>query len=158
MPSKPTQFYEGDCRLPEFARFPPHRKRLFSLEDTAKCLLHPQHSQHHLCTKTPISVNHNVCYLVDTNALEDQEDINCDDMGVWRNNRVDTTQVLVSRDTTKVVKVVKQQRGAHKMQGLEHFSVKRIYRVHGTDSSFRKITSMIFGELIKHYTFYTVIA
>jgi hypothetical protein len=147
LPLKLPQYYEGDRGLPEFARIASHRKRLFSLESTVKCLLHPQHSPQHLCTKAPTSVNHNVCFLVDCKALEDSGDIECDDMGVWRNNRVDTTQVLVLRDTNKVVKVSKVQKGTRQVQKMEAFSLKRVYRIHGTDQSFRKVTATIYGEL-----------
>lgn len=73
--------------------------------------------------------------------------IECDDMGVWRNNRVDITQVLVLQDTNKVAKVSKVQKGTRQVQKMEAFPLKRVYRIHGTDQSFRKVTATIYGEL-----------
>ena len=37
-----------------------------------------------------------MAFVVDTSKLEDMEDITADDMGVWKNNRVDTGYVRVS--------------------------------------------------------------
>ena len=111
---KPADYYEGDRRLPVFARISANKKCLLSIEDTVRCILHPQHSKKHLCRKVPTTINHNVMFLVDTAALDDPRDIDSDDMGVWYNNRVDTVNVAVSKDSSAVTHVTKVQRSANK--------------------------------------------
>ena len=42
-----------------------------------------------LCSKVPTSISSSVVFIVDVNKLDDPNDLLCDDMDVWRNNRVD---------------------------------------------------------------------
>lgn len=64
-------------------------KHLLSVEDTVRCILHPQG---HLCSKIPTTVNNNM-FLVDTNALDDTWDIDSNDMGVEHNNLTIFSQI-----------------------------------------------------------------
>lgn len=59
-----------------------------------------------MCQRVPITVSHNVAFLVDVTKLDDPGDISSDDMGVWKNNGVDTCYVTVARDAKKLVKSV----------------------------------------------------
>lgn len=145
MSSRSPEYYEGDRALPVFAKISSFRKRLLSVEDTVVCLLHPVHNLSYLCQKTPVTVNHNTIFLVDCNKLEDKRDIESDDLGVWWNNRVDTTVISVQRNSKRVTKVVKCGRNA-KGSSETVFNLKGVYRVHGTDKSFRKITAYVLGE------------
>ena len=97
----------------------------------------------HLCSKVPTTIYHNAMFLVDTAVLDDPRDLDCDDMGVWYNNRVDTVNVAVSKDSSTVMQATKVQRSANKP---ESYTLKRVYRVHGTDKSLRKLTVSIFGK------------
>lgn len=139
------EYYEGDRLLPVFARFSSNKKRLLSVEDTVKCILHPDLNEMYLCSKVPIMVNHNTIFLVDSNQLKHPKDISCDDLGVWRNNRVDTTVIQVTVTTRCVATITKHSREAN-VSGNTIYTLKRIYRTHGTDKSFRKITSFLLGE------------
>ena len=73
--------------------------------------------------KVPTCISDNVVFLVDTNRLDDPRDIDCDDMGVWRNNRVDTTYVNVQVNSTEVktVTVCMSPRPS------KFYEVKRVY-------------------------------
>lgn len=84
----------------------------------------------------------NVAFLVDSTAVENADDINSDDMGAWKNNGVDKSHDRVQIDDTKV-KSIKKCAAAEK-EGV--YSVKRVYRVHGTDSTLKKITTSIYGN------------
>ena len=64
------------------------------MEDIVRILLNPNLDL--VCTKVPSSISNNVAFVVDTSKLEDMEDITADDMGVWKNNCVDTGYVRVS--------------------------------------------------------------
>lgn len=133
--------YDGDINLPVFLRIQPGKKRLFTVEDTVKCLLHPRLNEKYICEQVPILISHNACFLVDGSKLGDPDDVQSDDMGTWKNNGVDTTHIQVKVNAARVVSVTKCQpntRGAHVL--------KRIYRVHGTDESLRKITATIYGR------------
>ena len=90
--------------------------------------------------KVPTYINENVCFIVDLDQFENRDDVLSDDMGIWKNNGVDTTYVRVSFSENSVVNVEKcSPPGSH--------SVKRVYRTHGTDKSLKKLTAFITGEL-----------
>ena len=135
--------YDGDVNLPVFSRIHAGQKRLFTVEDTVKCLLHPRLNENYICKQVPISISHNACFIVDGSKLGDPDDVKCDDMGMWKNNGVDTTHLQVKVNAARVVSVTKCQpnsRGTH--------ILKRTYRVHGTDESPRKITATIYGKVV----------
>ena len=65
--------------------------------------------------------------------------------GVWKNNRVDTSFVKVTMERSSVRAVVKC---SSKDQKSGTYSVKRVYRTHGTAKSLKKITAFINGVQI----------
>ena len=89
------EYYEGDQRLPIFCRVMANRKRLLSTEDTIACLLKPKLNPKFIYRKVPTAIHHYVCFVVDTNALQDSDDLLSDDMGVWRNNGVEHIKVSI---------------------------------------------------------------
>jgi hypothetical protein len=143
---KPEEYYEGDRRLPIFAKIPGSKKRLLSAEETIRCILHPGYQGKHICSKAPTAVNHNVMFLVDTSKLEDPADVVCDDLGVWQNNRVDTLHFIVKRDQHMVGEVKKL---SGKNRNAAMYTMKRVYRTHGTDKTFRKVTASVTGKYMK---------
>ena len=135
-------FYKDDTALPILCYISSKRNRLFGIKDIVSCIMHPSPNSNFFCSKVPTCISDNVVFLVDTNRLDNPRDIDCDDMGVWRNNRVDTTYVNVQVNSTEVktVTVCKSTRPS------KFYEVKRVYRVHGTDCSLRKITAEIYGN------------
>ena len=142
--TRSPELYEGDAGLPVFSRLTSQRKHLFTIQDVATCILHPKHNPAYFCRKVPTHVNSNVSFLVDTNQFDDPGDIDSDDMGVWRNNRVDSVHITVQADSRAVTSVKKCMKSSKR--GV--FLLKRVYRIHGTDSSLRKITSTIYGMYV----------
>ena len=134
--------YEGDVSLPMFCTIPSGQKRLFSVEATVECLLHPNINRKFICERVPISISHNVCFLVDSSKLADSEDILSDDMGTWKHNGVDTTFLSIKTDSNGpgIKSVVKCKRNSP-----EAYRLKRSYRIHNTDGSLRKVTASIYG-------------
>ena len=121
-------------------------KRLYSVEDIVQILLSPSlQSSIFVSTKVPISVNENLAFVVNLDQLDNREDILSDDMGVWRNNGVDTTHVRVSFSTSKVESVQKFHPPIASGTNCT-YTVKRVYRTHATDKSLKKLTAYIYGK------------
>jgi len=88
--------------------------------------------------KVPTSISESVVFVVNPDCLDVQEDILADDMGVWKNNGIDTTSVNVTFQDL-LPKEVK------KLSSKDVHSTKQVYRIHGTDQS-QKITPYLYGE------------
>ncbi len=125
------KFYNDDPNLPIFMVVNPSRKRLYSVEDIVRILLRPDlQSSGLVCHKVPTSICQSVCFIVDLDSLENKDDILSDDLGVWKNNGIDTTRVKVKFSQSKVVKSVEKCKTS-----VGTYSVKRVYRIHGTDNT-----------------------
>ena len=55
-----------------------------------------------VCTAQPTSICENVSFIVDMTQLDHPDDLLSDDMGVWLNNRVDTTYFIAHTDEASV--------------------------------------------------------
>ena len=124
---------------------PSNTRRLYSAVDIIQILLNPamQHSKV-VCNNVPTSIHKNVAFVVDTSKLEDRSDILADDLGVWINNGVDTTYFTVSL-CGNTIKAVKQSPSSTPLTSFH--TVKRVYHIHGTNQSFRKLTAYVQGRL-----------
>lgn len=78
--------------------------------------------------------------MVDTSKLEDRSDILAEDMGVWINNGVDSTYFTVSVCGDKI-KAIKQ--AVPPTPSTSFHTEKRVYRIHGTNRSLRKLTAYV---------------
>ena len=124
-------------------QIPSYRKRLYPLEDIVHLLLFPGlHDSRFTCSKVPTSIHQSASFIIDLNCLDSHKDILADDMGVWKNNRVDTTYVSVLFCEGHVTNVKKLKSSD---SFTEAYSVKRVYRVHNTDTTLKKITAYIYG-------------
>ena len=102
------EFYDEDPQLPIYERIASSRKQIYTTENIVQILFNPcLSSSGLLCSKVPCSVSHDVAFVVDTNKLDDKEDILSDNMGVWKNNLVDKGYVRVSVAEHKVTRVEK---------------------------------------------------
>ena len=99
-----------------------------------------QHSKV-VCSNVATNIHKNVAFVVDTSKLEDRSDILADDMGVWTNN--DTTYFTVSL-CGNTVKAVKQSPPS--TPSTSFHMVKRVYHIHGTNRSLRKLTAYVQGK------------
>ena len=91
----------------------------------------------------PTSISEGVSFVVELNSLENKDDVSADDMGVWKNNGVDTSYIHVTMGKSSVDLV---QKCSAKDRKSDTYSVKRVYRTHATDKSLKKITAFIHGE------------
>ena len=137
------EYYEGDVGLPIFIRIPHARKRLFTVEDIVCSILWPSLDKRHICSKVLIAISHNVSFLVDTDKLADPLDILSDDMGSWKNNRVDSIPVMVSKTKTEITSVERSEMPGRNTKNT--YMLRRVYRVHRTDKTLKKIIATLYG-------------
>ena len=50
------------------------------------------------CTAVPYNIASNVCFIDDVSFLSSKNDWKCDDMGVWRNNGVQSPHFILEHD------------------------------------------------------------
>lgn len=81
-----------------------------------------------------------VVFIVDVNKLDDPNDLLCDDMGVWRNNGVDSVRYLITLPNGQVSTMEKSFSSDETAYMLKH-----VYRVHGTNPGLKKLTVYIYG-------------
>lgn len=65
-----------------------------------------------------------------------------DDLGLWKNNCVNTVFFHASVSDLDVIKVEKCSTGTDAV-----YQLKRVYKYHGTNPSLHKITASIIGKL-----------
>ena len=138
------EYYSNDPSMPIFERIPSSRKRLYSIEDIVRLLLHPPlRMSRFISTCVPTSICENISFIVDVDHLEDQ-DVLADDMGVWKNNGVDTSYVHATLSKRKVTHV---EKCGPPSSSSDTYKVKRVYRTHATDGNLKKLTTYIHGNI-----------
>ena len=96
--------YANDKDLPMLEQIPSYRKRLYPLEDIVQLLLFPGlHESQFTCSKVPTSIYQSASFIIDLDCLDSHKDILADDMGVWKNNRVDTAYLSVLKKITTYI-------------------------------------------------------
>ena len=89
-------------------------------------------------------VSSNVVFVVDVNKLDDPNDVLCDDMGVWRNNGVDSGCYVVTVSDNGQVATVRK----FVANDPAAYILKHVYRMHGTNTGLKKLIVSNFGMLI----------
>ena len=141
-------YYNDDKDIPILETFSMERKRLYSVEDIVQLLLHPNlKSSMFVATKVPTMVCRSMSSIVNLDCLDAQHDILADDMGVWRNNGVGRSSVDITFENDLSVKLVKRC-SSKDVHSTKTYTLKRIYRVHTTDQTLRKITAFLYGKQI----------
>ena len=128
------ELYDGNENLPVYDWSPKNKTSAGILD----ILLKPSHDDF-TCKAVPHNISHNVCFLVDTSVLDSPNDWKCDDMGAWRNNRVQR-EVL----TQQVVEVDDECE--------KSYQLKRIYYVNNSSKDVTKIVSCLEGKYQKWKT------
>lgn len=125
--------------MPIYEVIPSNRRRLYSATDIVYILLDPDMKDSKLvCRKLPTSIHKNVAFVVDSSKFENNTDYLADDMGVWINNGVDSTHFNVSLSADGKVEAVTRT-----SECSSAYTVKRVYRTHGTNQSLKKVTAQI---------------
>ena len=96
-----------------------------------------------------------MAFVVDTSKLKDMDDITADDImaddiGVWKNNCVDTGYVQVSVEEEAV------QVGPPAFQSAPTYTLKQVYHIHGTNHTLKKLMACLYGKFThcKDFEFY----
>ena len=143
IPREYIEYYEEDRGLLIFKHIPLNTKRVFTVEQIVEALVDPKlKDSGKVCHKLPVLVSHNIAFIIDVSKLKNPSDVDCDDLGIWRNNRVDTVFFharISERGVSMVDKCCSGAESAHQL--------KRVYGDHGTNPSFHKITVSITGKL-----------
>ena len=137
------EYYDNNKKLPILEWILQDKKRLYSVDNIICLLLHPNlQSSAFICSTIPTFVNDNVSFVINLDFLDDSRDVLADDMGSWRINGVHTTHFNVSVSSIKVkdVTICSSKDGA--------YLLRRVYRIHSTDSSLKKLTAHIYGKWI----------
>ena len=137
---KAPKYYESDTGLPIFTCLSSSKKRIFTVSDLVTCLLHPRFFSVVKCQLKYQAMWH--LSLTRTHLIIVKTLI----VMKWAHGkiRVDKSYVSVEITTNKVSSVTKTS-GTSMKNGI--FLVKRVFRIHGTDNSLRKITMSIYGML-----------
>lgn len=121
------EFYNGNTSLPVFDWKPMNK----TTSEILKILLRPI-ADNVTCKVPPHNISHNVSFLLDTSGLESKNDWKCDDMGAWKNNKVQRIHLDLEPDR-HVVPVDNTHEG---------YTLKRIYY----NLDLRKIVSFLPGK------------
>jgi len=146
-------YYNNDEAMPILEKLPMERKRLYSVDDIIKLLLHPNiKSSEFVATKVPTMICNSLSFLVNLDHLDAPEDILSDDMGVWKHNGTDKTYRNVAFTDTGVSKITPCS--SKDAKSASTYMIKRVYRTHGTNRHLKKITAFVYGMLIVHTQVY----
>lgn len=123
------------------------KKTAYNSEELVAILL-GTYEPEQMCISQPINVSHNVSFLVDTRSLQHDDDLKCDDMGVWKNNGCPKCSFLVQRDSRGIKRVVALDRNTNNLlQSTDNvFVLKRSYYQNSSAPDVRKIVSKLYGK------------
>ena len=88
-----------------------------------------------MCLSLPINISHNVCFLVDTKNLQHEDDLKCDDMGVWKHNGSPKCQFHVEKNSRGVKRIIAvgTSSSSQMEQTSDLYTLKRAYYKNASD-------------------------
>ena len=107
-----------------------------------------------IASTNPVSVENNVCFLVDLDQLQEPEDLLLDDLGSWNQSKAAVKKyVLTTRKGDNITKITKQPADA---EGC--YSIYRRPFVNKRDSSLQKtiVNLYIQMEVITSWYFFHI--
>lgn len=125
-----VEYYHENINLPVYG----HPKHGYNCEEIVHILLNPVFEKDLLCTTHPVSVEHNVSFVIDLNSLSNPNDVRADDLGSWKctGSRCLTFMVEIGPTDCRIVSV-----------GGKQVQIRRQYHVHGTDSDFHRMIAFV---------------
>lgn len=98
-----------------------------------------------MCVSQPVNVENNVSFLVDCSKLHNQEDLKCDDMGVWKHKGSPKRFFFVERNRhNDIISIVPVTEKDHEQdEGV--YMLRRSYSENASDSSVRKVVATLTG-------------
>ena len=125
-------YYKGHIRLP---LIPPGVLSKFTNNEVVPFIMKAERFHGHLIASTnPVSVENNVCFLVDLDQLQEPEDLLLGDLGSWNQTKTAVKKyLLTTQKGDNITKITKQPAYA---EGC--YSVYRRTFVNKRDSSLQK--------------------
>ena len=129
--------YKDDVSVPVFLR----RKSAFSWEEIAKILLR-KYDKEQVCLSQPINVGNNVSFLLDHSEFQNEGDIICDNMSVWKHTGSPKICFTLSDETSDISKCNTNNTG----EGCKVYTLKRVYYRNTSSGDVRKIVSTVYAK------------
>ena len=129
-----VEYYHGNSDLPVYG----HPKHGCKCDEIVHILLNPIFKEELLSKTHPVSVEHNVSFVVDLTSLSDPNDVRADDLGSWTctGSRRLSFMVKFGNAACHIVSGISGS-GANLVQ------IRRQYHVHGTDSDLHRMIAFV---------------
>ena len=129
----------------------PHLPSDMNIESThslVMLLLGHSVSEDLICKSTPKVVEQNVSFLVNTENVNNIEDLKCDDDGSWMNNGVRKVFLSIKHPASPTnLSTTVIQRGG-KVPNVDHWCLTRTYFVLKDSKDFKKVIVSLQGQLL----------
>ena len=136
-------FYNHDISLPVYKWT--HSRQQFSIEQLGKILLGGIVPEEKICNSQPVSVCHNVAFVVNLKSLDDPKDLRADENGVWRHLGAPIAYVSLHRNHGGIPEVKRRTKvHAHP----HHYKISRTYYRHSTSTNFCRIITTVQGTFV----------
>ena len=133
-----SQFYNHDSSLPVYEWT--HSRQKFSVLKLGKILLGGIVPKEKICNSQPVSVCHNVTFVVDLHSLDDPKDLRADENGVWKHKGAPIAYISVHRKRGEISEAKHRTRmGAHP----HYYKISRTYYQHATSTDFCRIITVV---------------
>ena len=129
--------YKNDVSVPVFLRI----KSAFSWEEITKILLR-KYDKEQVCLSQRIIVSNNISFLLDHSKFQNESDIMCDNMGVWKHTGSPKICFTLSDETSDISKCNTNNTG----EGSKVYTLKRVYYRNTSSGDVRKIVSTVYGK------------
>ena len=115
-----------------------HPRRGYNCEEIVHILLDPIFTDELLSTTHPVSVEHNVSFVINLNSLSNPSDVRADDLGSWKctGSRRLTFMVKFGPTTCHIVSSMSGSGG-------RQVQIRRQYHVHGTDPDLHRMIAFV---------------
>ena len=128
---------KDDVSVPVFLQ----RKSAFSWEQIAKILLRT-YDKEQVYLSQRINISNNVSFLLDHSKFQNESDIMCDNMGVWKHTGSQKSCFTLSDETSDISKCNDHNTG----EGSNVYTLKRVYYRNTSSGDVRKIVSTVYGK------------
>ena len=128
------EYYHGNINLPVYG----HPRHGYNCEEIVHILLDPVFTDELLSTTHPVSVEHNVAFVIDLNSLSNPNDVHADDLGSWKCTGSRRLTFMVKFGPT-TCHIVSSELGS----GGRQVQIRRQYHVHRTGSDLHRMIAFV---------------
>ena len=94
-----------------------------------------------MCLSQPINVGNNVSFLLDHSKLQNESDVMCDNMDVWKHMGSPKICFILTYETSHISKCNTNNSG----EGSNVYKLKQVYYRNTSSGDVRKIVSTVYG-------------